>query len=131
MEDRRSLLQFSLGQVSDGLNTFIEPGSNLTVGDVDYINERGELVAIGVLPNGDQHAILLIPDGDCDDLDARIAALQPTVAPASPVNPPDQFRNRLPALYALHSGPPVCIPKISSGLKTSLRAERVETKRGS
>ncbi|MGA7414072.1 MAG: hypothetical protein WBW33_26595, partial [Bryobacteraceae bacterium] len=44
-------------------------------------NDRGEIAVTGILPNGDQHAILLIPDGDCDDLEARIAAIQNKVAP--------------------------------------------------
>jgi probable HAF family extracellular repeat protein len=64
------------GGPSVDLNALIDPASNITVGDADYINDRGEIVAIGTLLNGDQHAILLVPDGDCDDLEARIAAIQ-------------------------------------------------------
>jgi probable HAF family extracellular repeat protein len=46
------------------LNTLIPSGSGLQlVGAVD-INDRGEIVGSGVLPNGDFHAILLIP---CDE----------------------------------------------------------------
>ena len=59
------------------LNALVEPGATITVGDVNYINDRGEIAVTGTLPNGDQHAILLVPDGDCDDAcDARIAASQ-------------------------------------------------------
>jgi probable HAF family extracellular repeat protein len=43
------------------LNTLIPPNSGLRIGDVNFINDRGEIAATGVLPNGDQHAILLIP----------------------------------------------------------------------
>ena len=65
------------GGPSVDLNALLEPGSNFTVGDVDYINDRGEIVAIGVLPSGDQHAVLLVPDGDCDaDPGCRIRAGQ-------------------------------------------------------
>jgi probable HAF family extracellular repeat protein len=57
------------------LNTLVLPSSEFSVGDVNYINDRGEIAATGVLPSGDQHAILLVPNGDCDDAcDKRIAA---------------------------------------------------------
>jgi probable HAF family extracellular repeat protein len=46
------------------LNTLIAPASDVTVGDVNFINDIGEIAATGLLPNGDQHAILLVP---CQD----------------------------------------------------------------
>ena len=49
------------------LNALVLPGSDLTVRDGDQINDRGEIAGRGVLPNGDVHAILLIPIGECDD----------------------------------------------------------------
>jgi probable HAF family extracellular repeat protein len=56
------------------LNTLISLNPVLAVGDVSFINDRGEIAATGVLANGDQHAILLVPcDQDhsglegCDD----------------------------------------------------------------
>jgi hypothetical protein len=40
---------------------------------VNYLNNRGEIAATGILPNGEHHAVLLIPTGDCDDeCEARI-----------------------------------------------------------
>jgi probable HAF family extracellular repeat protein len=49
------------------LNTFVPPGSDLTLTDADFINNRGEIAGAGVLPNGDTHAFLLIPcEGDDD-----------------------------------------------------------------
>ena len=45
------------------LNRLILPGSGLTVGG-GYINDRGEIAGGGRLPNGDTHAVLLIP---CDE----------------------------------------------------------------
>ena len=74
-------LLWEYGGPSVDLNALIDPASNISVGDVNYINDRGEIAVIGILPNGDQHAILLIPDGDCDDLEARIGALQNKPAP--------------------------------------------------
>jgi probable HAF family extracellular repeat protein len=46
------------------LNRLILPGSGLTVLGGNIINDRGEIAAAGMLPNGDTHAILLIP---CDE----------------------------------------------------------------
>jgi hypothetical protein len=37
------------------------------VGDVSFINDRGEIAATGVLSNGDQHAILLVP---CENMES-------------------------------------------------------------
>jgi hypothetical protein len=56
------------------------------VGEAHEINDAGEIVCNGVLPNGDIHAILLVPRGACDDAcEARIAAdqLNPAAIPAS------------------------------------------------
>jgi probable HAF family extracellular repeat protein len=49
------------------LNSLIPPNSNLTVGGVNFINDRGEIAATGVLANGDQRAILLVP---CEDMES-------------------------------------------------------------
>jgi probable HAF family extracellular repeat protein len=46
------------------LNTLIPSGSGLTLTEATFINDRGEIAAQGVLPNGDTHTALLIP---CDD----------------------------------------------------------------
>jgi probable HAF family extracellular repeat protein len=46
------------------LNTLISPGSGLELAGGFSINDRGEINGDGVLPNGDQHAFLLVP---CDD----------------------------------------------------------------
>jgi probable HAF family extracellular repeat protein len=43
------------------LNSLIPPDSHFVVGDVNFINDRGEIAATGLLANGSQHAILLIP----------------------------------------------------------------------
>jgi probable HAF family extracellular repeat protein len=46
------------------LNDFVPPGSNLRITDGETINDRGEIAGSGLLPDGDFHAIVLIP---CDD----------------------------------------------------------------
>ena len=50
-----------------------------------YINDLGEIVAQGVLPNGDVHTAVLIPSGDCDQAcEQRIVQSQNSlVAPAN------------------------------------------------
>ena len=46
------------------LNDLVAAGSGLVLTAGEFINDRGEIGASGVLPNGDHHAILLIPCGD-------------------------------------------------------------------
>jgi len=48
------------GPMAD-LNTLVPPGSNLYLVEAQFINDRGEIAGRGVLPNGDNHAFLLIP----------------------------------------------------------------------
>ena len=44
------------------LNTLISlPASGLRVADGNAINDRGDIAGIGVLPNGDEHVVLLVP----------------------------------------------------------------------
>jgi probable HAF family extracellular repeat protein len=44
------------------LNTLIPVGSQFFIGDVFSINDRGEIAVVGVLPDGNVHDLLLIPD---------------------------------------------------------------------
>jgi len=46
------------------LQNLVLPGSDLALLEATFINDRGEIVGNGLLPNGDQHAVLLIP---CDE----------------------------------------------------------------
>jgi len=48
------------GSVHD-LTAMILPGSDIDVFEAWDINDRGEIAAVGMLPNGDQHAVLLVP----------------------------------------------------------------------
>jgi len=69
------------GRMTD-LNAFVPMGSSLTLTIATFINDGGEITAEGVLPNGDQRAILLIPrEGDsegCQSEDAVAAAQRMT-----------------------------------------------------
>jgi probable HAF family extracellular repeat protein len=46
------------------LNTLVLPGSEVTLINAIFINDRGEIAGWGVLPNGDGRAVVLIP---CDE----------------------------------------------------------------
>jgi probable HAF family extracellular repeat protein len=62
-EFTRAFLWENGGPIID-LNSLIVNGSGLVVREGDYINESGEIAGRAVLPNGDVHAVLLIP---CDE----------------------------------------------------------------
>jgi probable HAF family extracellular repeat protein len=49
------------GQPMVDLSKLVLPGSDITLTDAFTINDRGEIGGTGVLPNGDEHAVLLIP----------------------------------------------------------------------
>jgi probable HAF family extracellular repeat protein len=51
------------GHMTD-LNAFVPAGSCLRLTTATFINDRGEIAAEGVLPNGDQRGVLLIPCND-------------------------------------------------------------------
>ena len=51
------------GKIID-LNRLIPAGSDMQLQVANSINNRGEIVGVGVLPNGDGHGFLLVP---CDD----------------------------------------------------------------
>ena len=73
------------------LNTLVENPSELFLYLASYITDSGEIVAQGVLPNGDIHTVLLVPRGLCgQSCQQRILASQniPVVrANAGPTNP--------------------------------------------
>jgi len=46
------------------LSSFVPLGSGLTLDIAFFINDRGDILGVGTLPNGDIHDVLLIP---CDD----------------------------------------------------------------
>jgi uncharacterized membrane protein len=75
------------GQPMVDINTLVLPGSDLQVVSTFSINERGEIAGLGALSDGDVHAVVLVPQGDCDDeCEARISASQHSAA-ATGLNP--------------------------------------------
>ena len=51
------------------LNSLIPPWSGLVLREGVFINDAGEIAGVADLPNGDQHAFLLIPEGHDDDIE--------------------------------------------------------------
>ena len=118
------------GEPPVNLNTLITPASLLNVTFPVSLNDRGEIAADGILPNGDVHAVVLIPcdenhpnlDG-CDYEPVESAATAPlagartalTPAPASPANlSPTNSTTRARSAMARHNrrfGAPQTSPK--------------------
>jgi probable HAF family extracellular repeat protein len=77
------------GTMTD-LNVFVPPGVDLTLTDVEQINDRGEMFGIGTLANGEDRAFLLIPCGESEDgcieapLGSDVVAKSPAVSAAAP-----------------------------------------------
>jgi probable HAF family extracellular repeat protein len=63
------------------LNTLIPPNSGFVIGDVNFINDSGEIAVTGILSNGDEHALLLIPGGG-NDANANNGAAATDLVPA-------------------------------------------------
>jgi probable HAF family extracellular repeat protein len=49
------------GQPMVDINTLVVPSSDIEIVDALYITDDGVVAATGVLPNGDEHAVLLVP----------------------------------------------------------------------
>jgi probable HAF family extracellular repeat protein len=88
------------------LNTLVPPGSSVFVPNAIGINDRGEIAAKGALPNGDEHAVLLIPCDEnhpgvagCDysmvDAPAAVAQTTPVVRTTSSRSLPQSLVHRM------------------------------------
>lgn len=115
--DLRGWLWENGGPIVD-LEKLVLPGSGLTVIAGNLINDRGEIAGRGMLPNGDTHAILLIPcdenhpevEGcDYDTVDAETSAhlnpaplIQPPTASPSQLSPAGGMA-RFRSLMARHN----------------------------
>jgi len=64
------------------LENLVLPGSGLTVIAGNLINDRGEIAGRAMLPNGDTHAILLIP---CDENHADVEGCDYSLVDAAAV----------------------------------------------
>ena len=97
------------------LNTLVYPASDLRVREGDDINEFGEIAGKAVLPNGDIHAVVLIPcdekhPGECEDYSMIEASATQTGAftamkqgSESPTGTDNPSRNRFGRGYHLPS----------------------------
>ena len=72
------------GRPGVDLNTVVPAGSELELIEADVITDTGVITGFGVLPNGDEHAFLLVPDeGEGHEAATEIAA-RSDAAPAVP-----------------------------------------------
>jgi probable HAF family extracellular repeat protein len=93
---------WQLGGPMIDLNAFVPPDSDLTITDGQTINDRGEIAASGMLPNGNFHAILLVPCGSnppdsdgCRDATAPMAVHNNNqVRPTPHKSPTNRFMRR-------------------------------------
>jgi hypothetical protein len=60
----------------------VPPGSDLTLSEATFISDPGEIAVNATLPNGDVHAVLLIPVGEEDTAGVTVA-LQSNAEPAA------------------------------------------------
>jgi len=96
------------GEIVD-LNSLVNPPSDAQMNIPSYINQRGEITGTAILPNGDVHAVLLIPNGECDSsCESRITASQanPSVAPrprAARLSPAQRLRAMIRQRFHLPS----------------------------
>lgn len=100
------------GPMAD-LRTLVVNGSNLTLAEALFIDDSGEILANGFLPNGDQHGVVLIPcdekhSGECEDNSLIQAPTQQTspstsmrLGSESPVSPVERFRSMMRQRYHL------------------------------
>jgi probable HAF family extracellular repeat protein len=99
------------GRMTD-LNVFVPPSSDLTLVEVEKINDRGEMFGTATTPSGDSHAFLLVPceqghEGCVDSADAAVRnEARPTVSAATTRGSPEgqralirNFRNHWMARY--------------------------------
>jgi probable HAF family extracellular repeat protein len=96
------------GRMTD-LNAFVPVGSSLRLTTATSINDRGEIAAEGVLPGGEQRAVLLAPcddaendvDGCKGDEDGANSSFKPTGATVAPTPiAASQPKDRLRALWS-------------------------------
>ena len=65
------------------LSAQVLPGSGFAFVEPIVINDVGEIVANGVMPNGDVHVVVLKPDGDCDTACELSIAASASIMPRS------------------------------------------------
>jgi hypothetical protein len=92
------------------LNAFVPPGSGLTLVNAGFINDRGEIAGLGMLPDGNTHVVLLAPcgegtDGCVDVVEGTVAASHaPAVAAAQRQLTPQEVSRIRVLLMKRHRG---------------------------
>jgi probable HAF family extracellular repeat protein len=71
------------GRPGVDLNTLVPPGSDLFLADAEFISDTGEITGVAFLPNGDEHAFLLIPKEHDDVADGAADGSQNDVVPVT------------------------------------------------
>lgn len=82
MGESHAVIWESGGPATD-LNTLVLAGSELQLTEAQFINERGEITGKAVLPDGSQHAFLLIPREQRDDMAISTTPTHVDVAPVT------------------------------------------------
>ena len=77
------------------LNTLIHPDAGMQLAVAFSINDRGEIDGNGLLPNGNQHAFLLIP---CDDNHSDFESCDHTVVDVLEHQPAPRIMQTVPSL---------------------------------
>jgi probable HAF family extracellular repeat protein len=65
------------------LNAFVPPDAGVRIEDPRFINASGLIAAQAILPNGDEHAVVLIPCGGDGDVGCREASENTSAATGS------------------------------------------------
>jgi hypothetical protein len=71
------------------INTLVLPGSDIEVVDALYINDAGVVAGGGFLPNGDFHAVVLVPASP----EEIAAASAVSASQSAPTTLPAHIRN--------------------------------------
>ena len=103
------LFLWESGSIFD-LGALILGGTDLTFQEAFDINDRGEIAARGMLPNGEQHAVVLVPASEAEIAAAGALAVA-KAAPAAPrrvatTSRDSAFGGRTRKQYALRSVQP-------------------------
>jgi hypothetical protein len=86
------------------LNDLVPSGSGLVLTAGEFINDRGEIGASGVLPNGDHHAILLLPcDQRCDSESFSDGSERSDLLLVAPRKAATSTQNRVEMLTQFHT----------------------------
>jgi len=81
------------------LNDFLPPNSNLLLAETHFINDRGQIVAVALLPDGSPHIAILVPC-DYDEPEGCRTARVERAGPAQAANASEGRRRLTPEVLA-------------------------------